>query len=59
MQGGFGSDLPDVFGRCATASTDNIDESLLQELPNVLAHLLGALIVFPESIGQSGIGVGR
>ena len=45
--------------RSPTAPPDNIYEVVLQVFPDQLLHFFRCLVVFPESIGQACIGVGR
>ena len=48
----------DVVRGGAAAAADDVDEAAGGELADVVAHLLGGLVVLAELVGQPGIGVG-
>ena len=48
----------DMRGRGAAAAADDIDEAGRGELADQLGHVLGALVITPELVRQSGIGIG-
>ena len=47
----------DELIRRATATTDDVHQSLVHNLPHLRSHRLWRLIVEPHRVGQSGIGI--
>ena len=51
-------DGADVVGRGAAAAADDVDEAGVGELAEQRRHVLRALVVVAEFVGQAGIGIG-
>ena len=48
----------DEFGRSTTATADNIDQSLVEELLDFRSHTLSRLVILPHLVRQSGVRMG-
>ena len=48
----------DMVGGSSAATADDIDEAAVGKVADIALHLLGSLVVFPEFVGQAGIGIG-
>ena len=48
----------DEFGRSATATADNVDQSLVEELLDFRSHTLSRLVILSHLVRQSGVRMG-
>ena len=46
-----------MIGGGPAAATDDVEETTAQEVFDLVAHVVGRLVVLAELVGQSGVGI--
>ena len=50
-------DGPNMVGCCSTTASNDVHQTFVHEMADLLEHQFGCLVILAKDVGQAGIGV--